>query len=82
MKVFHISWNAPETVFHEMIWEKSFKAFKHFWIFPRERNYRMLIGLWKEVFMNHPIKFLDGDKKTKLVPASFSDFLELLWEKN
>ena len=56
--------------------------YKHFWIFPREKNCRMLIGLWKEVFMNHPIKFLDGDKKTKLVPASFSDFLELLWEKN
>ena len=30
--------------------------------------------------MNHPIKFLDGDNKKKLVPASFSDFLELLWE--
>ena len=23
--------------------------------------------------MNHPVKFLDGDNKTKLVPASFSD---------
>ena len=32
--------------------------------------------------MNHPIKFPDGDNKTKLVPASFSDFLELLLEKN
>ena len=32
--------------------------------------------------MNHLIKFLDGDNKTKLVPASFSDFLELLLKKN
>ena len=27
--------------------------------------------------MNHPGKFLDRDNKTKLAPASFSDFLEL-----
>ena len=32
--------------------------------------------------MDCPIKFLDGDNKSKLVSASFSDFLELLWEKN
>ena len=32
--------------------------------------------------MNHLIKFLDGDNKWKLVPASFSDFLELLLKKN
>ena len=32
--------------------------------------------------MNHPIMFLDRDNKAKLVPASFSYFLELLWEKN
>ena len=23
MKVFHGSWNAPETVFHEMLWKKN-----------------------------------------------------------
>ena len=51
---------------------------KHFCIFPRERNCRILIGLCKEVFMNHPIMFLDRDNKGKLVPASFSYFLELL----
>ena len=28
--------------------------------------------------MNHPIKFLDGENQTKLVPASLSDSLELL----
>ena len=62
---------------------KIFRSYvKHFWIFPRERNCRILIGLCKEVFMNHPIMFLERDNKGKLVPASFSYFLELLWEKN
>ena len=32
--------------------------------------------------MNHPIMFLDRDNKTKLMPASFSYFLQLLGEKN
>ena len=32
--------------------------------------------------MNHAIKFLDQDNKTKLLPAFFSDVLELLSEKN
>ena len=50
---------------------------KTFWIFPREIYCRILIGLCKQVFMNHPIMFLDRDNKTKLVPASFSYFLEL-----
>ena len=54
---------------------------KNFLIFPRERNCGILIGLCKEVFMNHPIMFLDGDNKAKLVPASFSYFSELLSEK-
>ena len=27
MKVFHVSWNAPETVFHEMLWKKSFPVY-------------------------------------------------------
>ena len=27
MKVFHISWNDPETVFHEMPWKKNFSVF-------------------------------------------------------
>ena len=31
--------------------------------------------------MNHPILFVDRDNKTKLVPASFSCFLELSSEK-
>ena len=33
--VFHVSWKAPETLFHEMLWEKSFTVYpslkaKHF----------------------------------------------------
>ena len=32
--------------------------------------------------MNHPIMFLERDNKTKLEPASFYYFVELLWEKN
>ena len=32
--------------------------------------------------MTHPIMFLDRENKGKLVPASFSYFLELLSEKN
>ena len=28
---------------------------KHFWIFRRRRNCRILIGLCRSVFMNHPI---------------------------
>ena len=55
---------------------------KYFRVFPRERNCRILIGLCKEVFLNHPIMFLDRDNKMKLVPASFSYILELLLEKN
>ena len=51
---------------------KLFQSYvKHFLIFPRERNFRIFLGLYKYVFINHPIKFLDRDNKTKLVPASF-----------
>ena len=32
--------------------------------------------------MNHQLKFLDEDNKTKLEPPSISDFLEVLGEKN
>ena len=27
VKVFHISWNDPETVFHEMFWKKNFTVY-------------------------------------------------------
>ena len=58
---------------------KIFRSYvKHVLIFPRQRYCRILIGLCSYVFMNHPILFLDRDKKTNLVPAFFSYFLELL----
>ena len=53
-----------------------------FWIFPSEKNCRILISLCKQVFTNHPIMFLNRDNKTKLVPTSFSYFLELSCKKN
>ena len=27
MKVFHVSWNDPETVLHEMPWKKNFTVY-------------------------------------------------------
>ena len=57
---------------------KIFQSYvKHFWIFLREGNCRILIGLSKYVFMNHPIILLEQDSKTKLVLV-FSAFLETL----
>ena len=51
---------------------KIFQSYvKHFVIFPRVRNFRIFIVLCKYDFINHAIKFLDRDNKTKLVPASF-----------
>ena len=62
---------------------KIFQSYvKHFWIFPLEKNYRILIGLYKKIFISHSIMFLDWDQKRKLEPASFSYPLENLWEKN
>ena len=35
---------------------KIFLSFvKHFSVFPRERKCRFLVGLYEQVFMNHPI---------------------------
>ena len=27
MKVFYVSWNDPETAFHEMLWKKNFTVY-------------------------------------------------------
>ena len=27
MKVFYVSWNVPETAFHEMLWKKSLTVY-------------------------------------------------------
>ena len=31
MKVFHASWNDPETVFHKMPWKKNFTEYPSFY---------------------------------------------------
>ena len=62
---------------------KIFRSYvKSFWISPYERNCTIFSGLCKYVFMNHPIIVLEWDNKIKLVPASISFFLEMLWDKN
>ena len=59
---------------------KIFRSdFKHFWIFPRERNCWILIGLCKWVFMNHPIMLLDRNNETnqcQLLFLTFYNFYE------
>ena len=32
MKIFHGSWNSPETVFHKMLWKKKFTLYPSLWI--------------------------------------------------
>ena len=27
MKVFYVSWNGPENIFHEILWKKSFTVY-------------------------------------------------------
>ena len=46
------------------------------------RNCKILIGLCKRVFVNRSVILLDQGKKIKLVPASFSCFLDYLWTAN
>ena len=40
MKLFHVSWNDPETVFHEMPWKKNFTVYpslkKHIFFFQKQ----------------------------------------------
>ena len=54
---------------------------KYNWLISFSCNYRILICLRKYVFMNYPILFLDWDNKTKLEPASFSCFVDILLRK-
>ena len=57
-KVFHVSWNAPETVFHEILWKKSYTVypcrkslmqiveflnFVHIWVMFSNQNCESLI---------------------------------------
>ena len=49
---------------------KYFEVMLNMFEFSYEKNYRVLIVLYKEVFIEH--------QGYKLVPASFSEFLERL----
>lgn len=44
---------------------------KHYWILQHVGNFRMLISLFNQIFMNCSIIFLDRDNKTMLATASF-----------
>ena len=47
---------------------------KHVWILARVRKRRVLIGLYKQVFLNYPTIFLYWHNKKKLLPAFFFAF--------
>ena len=54
---------------------KLFQSYvKHFWILAAVRKCNILIGLYKQAFLNCPTIFLNWHNKTKLVPASFPYF--------
>ena len=38
MKVFHVSRNDPETVFHETFWKKHFTVYPSLYVFAMQRN--------------------------------------------
>ena len=68
-------WNGRKTFASQLTQLAAgllLKVLKCFKVMHRKK-YRVLIGL-----MNHPIRFIDRENKTKLVSASFS---ELLWKK-
>ena len=63
MKLFHVSWNYPETAFHEMAWKKNFAVYpflKKLWgnvkhvhrtqamkQLIKENNFRFSINIYK-----------------------------------
>ena len=48
---------------------RSCVLLKMFWILPFAKNCRILIGPCDKAFINCQIIFIDGENKTKLVPA-------------
>lgn len=40
------------------------------------KKYKLTIGLWKQLFMNLPVVFLELNNKAKLVPAFFRTFMK------
>ena len=47
----------------------KYKSWYTFFKSPASKKHRILIGLWKKVFVNLPIVFIDWNNKTKLEPA-------------
>ena len=42
MKLFHVSWNDPETVFHEMPWKKNFTVYPSLYIAVNRNDWNKL----------------------------------------
>ena len=63
MKVFHVSWNDPETVFHEMPWKKNFTIS----LYRPEKN-----GPEKTFDLMH---IVDMSKWTHMLSYNFNLFL-------
>ena len=54
MKVFHVSWNDPETVFHEMLWKKNFS------VYPSLKNTFFAEHLWWPFLFHASDEFQTG----------------------
>ena len=73
MKVFHVSWNDPETVFHEMPWKKNLT------VYPSLKRYFL-------EYRDHQIHYISAcsflkfiiNQKTNLIILSYS-ITDLLW---
>ena len=67
-KVFHVSWNDPETVFHEILWKKNFTAYLSL------KNTYFEKHQWKPVYENlHFRQFANFVILSNLI-------LNLLWQ--
>ena len=92
MIVFHISWNAHETVFHEMLWKKSFPVYPRLYTFQEQlrtdiaaQNSCGRVVVLK-IYQRPGIK--DNDQRYQLVPCydvsqtsvSYKYELKCLWD--
>ena len=54
MKLFHVSWNDPETVFHEMPWKKNFTVYPSLNIcYQGQKTYRMRYNNKKRDYISY-----------------------------
>ena len=80
MKVFHVSWNVPETGFHEMLWKKNFK------VYPclkedRWRGRKCVQGLWMDPKNSGTFIFLECSSvlTAAVVTNAFLSYTLLIW---